>query len=88
MKGIVTARNADGTYDGVGMNNRTITGCLKTTQGIRNNAFRFAESLKRTGVEIEFFPAGRIYGTPFSVEEWEREALDKPWKQIKKLGAV
>lgn len=83
MKGIVTLRNEDGSYDGVGMNNKTITPVLKTTQGIRNRAYLFAMTRKRVAVKIEFYSAERLYSLPFSVEEWEYDG--KTWKQKQKL---
>jgi hypothetical protein len=83
MKGIVTLRNEDKTYDGVGMNNKTITSDLKTTQGIRNRAFAFAISRKRDAVKIEFYPSERLYAMPSSVEEWEQ--VGASWRRKQKL---
>jgi hypothetical protein len=86
MKGIVTLRNSDGSYDSVGMNNRTITSNLKTTQGVRTQAFNFAKLSKSTAVKIEFYMADRLYGLPFSIEEWERVGALNAWQQVKKLA--
>lgn len=84
MKGIVTLRNDDGSYDGVGMNNKSITAVLKTTQGVRNQAYNFALGRKRTAVKIEFYGAAKLYSLPFAVEEWEHDG--KTWKQKQKLA--
>lgn len=83
MKGIVTLRNEDKSYDCVGMNNKTITNVLKTTQGIRNQAFKFAAGRKRDGVKIEFYGEHRLYSMPFAVEEWEH--VGGRWGQKRKL---
>jgi hypothetical protein len=83
MKGIVTLRNEDKTYDAVGMNNKTITSDLKTTQGIRNQAYKFAEGRKRDAVKIEFYSSQRLYSMPSSVEEWEQ--VGASWQRKQKL---
>lgn len=83
MKGIATLRNDDKTYDTVGMNNRTITPELKTTEGIRKRAFLFATTRKRPAVKIEFYPNGKLYSMPVSIEEWE--LIGTSWRQKQRL---
>lgn len=85
MKAIATLRNADGTYDTVGMNNRTITPDLKTTKGLRDRVFLFANGRKASAVKIEFFPSQRLYSMPSSIEEWERVGQLNSWQQKQKL---
>lgn len=85
MKGVVTLRNPDLSFDGVGMNNKTITADLKTLQGIRRQAYNFAIQRGRLGLKIEFYPAGRMYSLPTMVEEWERENDKAAWTQKRKL---
>lgn len=60
MKAIVTRQNADGTYDCVGMNNRTVVGPYKTRWGLRRYGVEYhlekwAMQGPRKQVRIELF---------------------------------
>ena len=52
MKVIVTRANEDGSFDEVGMNNRMVVSDLKTENGIKNRAAKFAQGKKH---RLEFF---------------------------------
>jgi len=63
MRAIVTKQNADGSYDEVGMNNRTIIGPYKRYGTINKYARLYANG-KMYRVELY---ADRIDGKPFDV---------------------
>lgn len=64
MKYLVTRQNADGSFDSVGMNNRTIVSGYKTY----HNAFRFAIRPFGNGrvCRVEVY-AGSVTGNPIDV---------------------
>lgn len=65
MKAIVTRQNADGTYDNVGMNNRTLFSQYRTKVGlIHYGVKRFANGKK---CRVELFRDNEIYGDPYEV---------------------
>lgn len=54
MIAIVTRQNSDGTFDDIGMNNRTVTGHYKTEKNLLK--FGIPEHFKKSGkVRVEFF---------------------------------
>ena len=65
MRAIITRPNNDGTYDEVGMNNRTITKNYKSKQSLKRYAI--PDHFKNKGkLRIEYFI--NIYNEPFDIE--------------------
>ncbi len=64
MKAIITVQNADGTYDEVGMNNRTMVSHLKSERGILKWAKEYANVRKAKNIRLEFF-GSNIYKDAF-----------------------
>ena len=64
MKYLITRQNKDGTFDSVGMNNRTLISGYK----LYRNAFKFAINPFGRGalVRVEKYP-GSVYGEPSGV---------------------
>lgn len=70
MKVIVTKQNADGSFDEVGMNNRSIFSQFKTKIG----AFRRMKQILPPGTyRLEFFTDNGIYGDPFDTQILEQD---------------
>ena len=72
MKAIVTRKNKDGSYDEVGMNNRTIISHLKSKAGIRRSAKDFAKGPHR----IEWY-SDNIHTNPWKVEHINEEEINE-----------
>jgi len=66
MRAIITRANPDGSFDEVGMNNRTVTKSYKTRRGLINHGLpaNFKGRLR-----IEIFPSDRFYGDPIEIME-------------------
>ena len=68
-KVIVTRQNSKGTYDQVGMSNRTIVSDLKTVKGILNRLHKYKWLQVGQMVKLEYFDNNSIYGDPYKVLE-------------------
>lgn len=67
MRAIVTRENPDGTFDNVGIFNRTITKAYKTEQQLlRYGVTPYAETSRSGWVRVEVFRRS-IYGEPDDV---------------------
>jgi hypothetical protein len=66
MKAIITRANPDGSFDEVGMNNRTVTKSYKTRRGLFN--YGLPENF-RGRLRIEIFSDERFYGDPIEIME-------------------
>jgi hypothetical protein len=64
IKAIVTRINLDGTYDAVGMNNRTVVGPYKRESYIVKRAKEYGRG--RT-VRVEFHRVSDMYGAPYKI---------------------
>ena len=65
-KALITRQNADGTFDEVGMSNRTVRK-VRSYQKACEAAKAFA---KGHGWRVECFPMDRFYGPPYKVFTW------------------
>lgn len=65
MQAIITKRNADGSYDNVGMENRTVTKQYKTARNLLK--FGVPASWRNFGFRIEWFKKFDSYSDPFKV---------------------
>lgn len=65
MKFIVTRKNADGTFDDVGMNNRFVTQGYSSLRTMLR--YGVPAAWRSAGIRVEVFPADRIYGQPIGV---------------------
>lgn len=66
MKAIITRANPDGSFDEVGMNNRTVTKSYKTREGL----FKYGIPDSFNGrLRIEIFAGDSIYGKPIEIKE-------------------
>jgi hypothetical protein len=65
IKAIVTAARPDGTFDEVGMNNRTVVGPYRRDFYIWRAARAYGRGRP---FRIEFFRGDRIYGNPYKIE--------------------
>lgn len=74
MKAIVTRANADGTFDSVGMSNRTVVSAAGMI-GLCRDARAFAG---RNAVRLEVFSGDRIYGDPSETITLPTQAEPKP----------
>ena len=61
MKFLITRQNKDGSFDEVGMTNRTLYSDLKTINGAARRARKLWPN---AGLRIEAFSAERFYGEP------------------------
>ena len=61
MKFLITRQNKDGSFDEVGMTNRTIYSDLKTINGAARRARKLWPNV---GLRIEAFSNERFYGEP------------------------
>ena len=61
MKFLVTRQNKDGSFDEVGMTNRTLYSDLKTIKGAARRARKLWPN---ADLRIEVFAAERFYGEP------------------------
>lgn len=65
MKYLITRQNRDGSFDSVGMDNRTIVSGYKTYR----NAFKYGIQPFGNGrvCRVEVYPGNSIYGNPIEV---------------------
>lgn len=71
MKAIVTRQNPDGSFDEVGMNNRTVFGPYRAQRTIEKLAAEFAG---RRGYRVELYRTDSIYGEPDDVRFYKPSA--------------
>jgi hypothetical protein len=64
MKYIVTRKNADGTFDEVGMNNRFVDSRYASLRTLLR--YGVPAAWRTAGIRVEVFQSERFYGSPVS----------------------
>jgi len=64
MKYLVTRKNADGTFDEIGMTNRFVAGRYSSLRTLLR--YGVSAAWRTAGIRVEVFQSERFYGSPVS----------------------